>query len=55
MNPIILPQAMGKLLGSLGSLDLVRQPVKEKENSELTLNSAEKLVLCRILLVYRGW
>ena len=34
MNQINLLSVMGKLLGRLGSLDLVRQPVKEKENSE---------------------
>ena len=34
MNPTILPPAMGKYLGRLGSLPLVRQPVLEKENSE---------------------
>ena len=35
MNPIILPPAMGKWLGRLGSSALVRQLVLEKENSEL--------------------
>ena len=35
MNPIILPPAMGELLGRLGSSALVRQLVEEKENSEL--------------------
>ena len=34
MNPIILPPAMGKLEGRLGSSALVRQLAKEKENSE---------------------
>ena len=34
MNPIILPPAMGKLNGRLGSSALVRQLVLEKENSE---------------------
>ena len=34
MNPIILPPAMGKQYGRLGSWALVRQLVKEKENSE---------------------
>ena len=34
MNPIILPPAMGKFLGRLGSSALVRQLVLEKENSE---------------------
>ena len=33
-NSIILPQAVSKLKGRLGSLILVRPPVKEKENSE---------------------
>ena len=32
MNPIILPPALGKSLGRLGSLTLVWQPVYEKEN-----------------------
>ena len=35
MNPVILSPAMGKYLGRLDSLDLVKQPVSEKENSEL--------------------
>ena len=34
MNSIILPPAMGKWLGSLASLVLIRQPVLEKEYSE---------------------
>ena len=34
MNRIILPPAMGKYFGKLGSLVLARQPVYEKENSE---------------------
>ena len=35
MNPIILTPAKGKYLERLGSSALVRQLVKEKENSEL--------------------
>ena len=34
MNPIILPPAMGKQWGRLGSSALVRRLVKKKENSE---------------------
>ena len=34
LNPIILPPAVDKLLGRLGSLTLVGWPVLEKENSE---------------------
>ena len=34
MNLIILPPAMGKQQGRLGSSALVRQLVQEKENSE---------------------
>ncbi len=34
MNPNILPPAMGKQLGRLGSSALVRHLVQEKENSE---------------------
>ena len=34
MNPNILPPAMGKIVGQTGSSALVRQLVKEKENSE---------------------
>ena len=37
MNPIILPPAIGYYLDRLGSLVLGRQPVLEKENSELKL------------------
>ena len=37
MNPIILPPAMGKWYKKLDSLILVRQPVSEKENSDLKL------------------
>ena len=34
MNPIILPPALGKLFGRLGSLTFIWQPVLEKKNSE---------------------
>ena len=34
MNPIIIPLALSKIAGKLGSLALIRQLVKEKENSE---------------------
>ena len=34
MNLIILPPAMGKIVGQTGSLALVRKPVLEEENSE---------------------
>ena len=34
MNPIILPPAMSKQKGRLGSSALVRQLILEKENSE---------------------
>ena len=37
MNPIILPPAMGKQQGRLGSSALVRQLVQDKENSEFKL------------------
>ena len=37
INPIILPPAMGKLKDRLGSLTLVWQLVKEKENSDIKL------------------
>ena len=33
MNPIILPPAMGEIVGQTGSSALVRQLVKERENS----------------------
>ena len=35
MNPIILLPTIGKEKSRLGSLALIRQPVKEKENSQL--------------------
>ncbi len=56
MNPIILPPAMGKLLGRLGSSALVKQQVKEKENSKLKpVKLRLKLTLCHILPERRGW
>ena len=38
MNLTILPPVMSKLLGMLGSLTLLWQPVQDRENSKL-LNS----------------
>ena len=51
MNPVILPPAMGKYYGRLRSSALVRQPVKEKENSEfkpakLRLKNLPRVISC---------
>ena len=50
MNPLILPPAMGKQQGRLGSSALVRQLVWEKENSEFKpIKLRLKIDLCHIL------
>ena len=52
MNLIILPPAMVKL----GSSALVRQPKKEKENSEFKpVKLHLKLTLCRNLAPRMSW
>ena len=57
MNPIILPLAMGKQQGRLGSSALERQLVQEKKNSEIkpVKLRLKKLTLCHILPERRGW
>ena len=52
MNPIILPPAMGKQEGRLGSSALVRQLVLEKENSEIKPVKPVKLRLKIDLVSY---
>ena len=37
MNPSVIPIAVGKYQGRLGSLALFRQSVEEKENSDFNL------------------
>ena len=56
MNPSVLHSAMGKLLGRLGYLALVRQPGEEKENSEFksAVIRLKNLTLCLILFMIEG-
>ena len=53
IHPIILPPAMVKTVGQTGTLNWVRQPVKEKETEFKSL--LKKLTWCRIQLMRRGW
>ena len=57
MNPVFLPQAMGKEQEWLALLAIVMQPVSEKENFELiTVKLRLKvLALCHIRLVKKSW
>ena len=46
---------MNKLVVRLGSLNMVKQTVKEKENSDSKpVNLPLKIILCDILLTQRG-
>ena len=52
MNPSVFLLAKGKELGRLGSLDMFRKPVHEKENLiQTSIKLLTKSSLCRLLSV----